>query len=82
MREVFDVTNQTLDLLKPEHFAESRSSVMEYAYDVTDGRIWKAPGAATTLAADLGFHLSHANRHLGMIEALSGLLDKRGTVTV
>lgn len=82
VHEVFDRTNQTLDSLKPDQFAERRSSVMEYAYNVADGTIWKAQGAETTLAADLGFHLSHANRHLGMIEALSGLLERKGTVTV
>ncbi len=29
-----------------------------------------------------GWHLTHASRHLGMIEALKGLLDVRGTATV
>jgi hypothetical protein len=30
----------------------------------------------------LGFHLSHTQRHLRMIEALRGLLDQKGTATV
>jgi hypothetical protein len=29
-----------------------------------------------------GWHLTHASRHLGMIEALRGVLDVRGTATV
>ena len=55
---------------------------MEYSYNVADGTIRRAPGAETTVAADLAFHMSHTNRHLGMMEALSGLLERRGTVTV
>jgi hypothetical protein len=55
---------------------------MQYSYTVEDGRIWRAQGKETTLVADLAFHLSHTNRHLGMMEALGGLLERKGTVTV
>ena len=82
VQHVFTATDAAVAALSPEQFSESRSSVMEYAYDTTSGKIWAAPGAQTTLAADLIFHVSHANRHLGMMEALSGLLDKKGTATV
>jgi hypothetical protein len=81
-RQVFAATDEAVTTLRPEQFLEPRQSVMEYRYDVTDGRIWRAPGAETTVAADLAFHVSHANRHLGMIEALSGLLGGKGTVSV
>jgi hypothetical protein len=80
--QTFAATDAVVADLRPDQFLEQRSSVMEYKYDVTDGRIWRAPGAETTVVADLAFHLSHANRHLGMIEALSGLLNKKGSVTV
>jgi hypothetical protein len=40
-----------------------------------------AAGARVPVGADLMFHVTHANRHLGMIEALRGVLDLRGTAT-
>lgn len=49
-------------------------------YEIRDGKVYNAPGKATTLTAELGFHFSHANRHLAMIEALRGLADQDGTM--
>lgn len=79
---VFTIADEALNQVNPEQFAETRKSVMEYEYDTTSGKIWRAEGKVTTLASDLGFHLSHTNRHLGMMEALGGLLTRKGTVTV
>jgi len=62
-----------------EEMQATRASVMEYV--IRDGKVYKAPGKETTLAADLGFHRLHANRHLGMIEALRDLADQEGTIT-
>jgi hypothetical protein len=39
-------------------------------------------GDETTIGEVLMNHLSHADRHLGMIEALRGVLGERGTATV
>lgn len=39
-------------------------------------------GDLTTTGDGLLNHLSHADRHLGMIEALRGVLGERGTATV
>jgi hypothetical protein len=39
-------------------------------------------GDDTTIGDVLLNHLSHADRHLGMIEALRGVLGERGTATV
>lgn len=79
---VFAIADEALGQVKPERFAETRKSVMEYEYDSMSGKIWRAEGKVTTLASDLAFHLSHTNRHLGMMEALGGLLTRKGTVTV
>ena len=39
-------------------------------------------GDETTIGDAILNHLSHADRHLGMIEALRGVLGERGTATV
>jgi hypothetical protein len=82
VQQVFAATDEAIANLRPRQFEEGRSSVMEYKYNSADGTIWRAEGAQTTLAADLAFHLSHANRHLGMMEALGGLLERKSSVTV
>jgi len=76
---VFAAFDAGLDELTDDAMRATRTSVMEY--EIREGKVYKAPGKETTLAADLGFHLSHANRHLGMIEALRGLADQEGTIT-
>ena len=60
---------------------EDRGSIQEYTIDREQREVAAASGARVSVVADLVFHLSHANRHLGMIEALRGLLDLRGTAT-
>lgn len=77
---VFAALDSAVSELTPEQCRSTRRSVMEY--EISNGKIYKAPGKETTLAADLGFHLSHANRHIGMIEALRGVLGQEGTISV
>ena len=36
----------------------------------------------TSIGTVVMSHLTHANRHLGMIEALKGMLGVRGTATL
>lgn len=57
------------------------ASVMEFTADSQRLPISEGEGPRTTIGADLGFHLSHASRHLGMMEGLRGLLDRPGTAT-
>jgi len=78
-RRVFTLADTAVSGLRPEQLPQARSGIMDY--EVVDGRIRPVPGKTTTIAADLIFHISHANRHLGMIEALRGLLGKKGTAT-
>lgn len=53
------------------------------AYVVREGNIIEAPGADTTLLGDCDAHIAHANRHLGMIEALIGaVLERKGSATI
>jgi hypothetical protein len=76
----FAQLDDALQTLEADQFGDTRTSVMEF--EIRNGALRKAHGKETTLAADLMFHLSHVNRHLGMIEALRGLLDADGSITV
>ncbi len=38
-------------------------------------------GRDSTVAGAIVHHLIHINRHLGMIEAIRGIMDMRGTAT-
>lgn len=76
----FSAVDQALDELDAEQFHERRRSIM--AYKPSGASIVPAPGPETTVAADVGFHLSHASRHLGMIEVLRGMQGLRGTATL
>ncbi len=76
----FAQLDDALQTLEADQFGDVRTSVIEF--EIYNGELRKAPGKQTTLAADLTFHLSHINRHLGMIEALRGLLDEDGSITV
>lgn len=76
----FALLDDALQSLDTDLFGDVRPSVMEF--EVRNGKLYKAKGKETTVAADLAFHFSHVNRHLGMIEALRGLLDQDGSITV
>ena len=78
-RRAFAQLDDALQALEADQFGDVRTSVIEF--EICNGEVRKAPGKQTTLAADLTFHLSHVNRHLGMIEALRGLLDEEGSIT-
>jgi hypothetical protein len=52
-----------------------------YAGHLADA--WRQQGIGTvTVGATLIAHLTHANRHLGMIEALKGAMELHGSATV
>jgi uncharacterized damage-inducible protein DinB len=78
-RRVFSASEQALGGLNLAELDDPRTSIMEY--EIIGSSIREAPGKETTHMADIMFHITHANRHLGMIEALRGLLDMNGTAT-
>ncbi|MCX5909344.1 MAG: DinB family protein [Deltaproteobacteria bacterium] len=78
-RRVFTMANAAVAGLVPEDLPQARKGIM--GYEVVDGQIRPIPEKKTTIAAELIFHISHASRHLGMIEALRGLLGRKGTAT-
>lgn len=76
---VFALADAAAADLRPEEFQQARTGII--GYEVVDGQIRLMPEKKTTIAAELIFHISHASRHLGMIEALRGLLGRKGTAT-
>ena len=79
-RRVFVASEQALSSLTVSELDHPRTSILEL--EILGSSLQEAPGEETTNIADILFHITHANRHLGMIEALRGLLDMNGTATV
>jgi hypothetical protein len=80
-QQAFASVNQVLANLNVQQLEAPRTSFK--ALRIIGDTAEEAPGEKTTVIADLGFHLAHANRHLGMIEALRGaMLHMRGTASV
>jgi len=77
---VFSLVDETLAALDAGQFDRPRKSIL--AIQFVDGAAIPGPGADTTVAGDIAFHLSHANRHLGMMEVLSGMQGLRGSATI
>jgi hypothetical protein len=82
VQEAFGALDAAVLGLSAGHLTQGRNSVMEFTTDAERQETIEAPGAETTVSADLAFHLSHASRHLGSIEALRGLLEIPGTATL
>jgi len=79
-RRVFAASEQALSSLNLAELGDPRTSIMEF--EIIGSSIREAPGEQTTNIADIMFHITHSNRHLGMIEALRGLLAMNGTASV
>jgi hypothetical protein len=72
--------HEAMDRLTPEDIEWVRPNTQPYR--VTEGRqLVSAPAAETPLASDLAYQLTHAARHLGMIEALRGVQKMHGTAS-
>lgn len=81
MHDVFSANKHALTGLSLDDLYASRESFGKW--DEVDGKIVKAKGQTVTLIDDIGYHLTHANRHLGMIEALVGAsLIRSGTASI
>jgi hypothetical protein len=76
-RQAFGAVDATIPGLSATPLTEGRNSIMEQGQETAE-----AAGPETTVSADLAFHLSHASRHLGCIEALRGLFEMSGSATM
>jgi DinB superfamily len=66
-RRAFEAANRAVDAVDEEGLREGCTDLY---------------GRETSVGAAIVAHLVHVNRHLGMIEALRGVLGLRGTATV
>ncbi len=80
-RSAFDMTDDALKELALADLYTPRESILRIdwsARPITEGR-----GANVLLFDDLKFHMNHSQRHLGMIEALIGVMfNREGTATI
>ena len=80
-RSTFDMTDAALKELALADLYTPRESILRIDWSArpfTEGR-----GADVLLFDDLKFHMNHSQRHLGMIEALIGVMFNRaGTATI
>ena len=80
-QSVFDMTDAALKELSLEDLYTPRESILRIDWDArpfTEGR-----GADVLLVDDLKFHMTHSQRHLGMIEAIIGVMfNREGTATI
>jgi hypothetical protein len=78
----FRACNAKVQEVSKEFLDKVYSGVLDYGYDDSTGSVWPEPSKESTIAQDLMFHSNHSSRHLGMMEALRGLLGRAGTITV
>jgi len=81
MEDVFRANEEVLNNLDLEDLYTQRESFAKWRY--VDGQVIRAKGQDVLVIDDIGYHFAHANRHLGMIEALIGAsLQQSGTVSI
>ena len=81
-KPVFENCNTTIDKLTDSNFEKTYYGILDYGYDGATGKVWASDPKESVVAQDLIFHASHGSRHMGMMEALRGLLGTAGTLSV
>ena len=79
---VFERCNTTINKLTDSDFEKTYDGILDYGYDAATGKVWSTEPKESVVAQDLIFHASHGSRHMGMMEALRGLLGTAGTLSV
>ncbi len=81
--QVFALADQTCAGLTPAEFAQTRRSILPRFQPTPTGELLYQGEEEGDVAGDVIFHISHAGRHLGMIEALRGaMFALSGTASV
>lgn len=81
-RDVFAVCNAAIERLADNDFDASYHGILDYDYDPIAGTVRDVGPTKSSVAQDLVFHVAHGSRHMGMIEALRGLLGMPGTLSI
>ena len=80
-REVFDCVGEVFASLTRDDLYEPRESILKINWDARPQVEGKGRDVLTV--NDLTFHHGHSQRHLGMVEALVGVLfERQGTATI
>ena len=79
---VFAACNSKVQEVSKDNLDTVYLGISDYRYDTANGSVWADPSKESTIAQDLMFHSNHSSRHLGMMEALRGLLGSAGTMSV
>jgi len=80
-KTIFDLCDDAMADLMDEDLYTARKSILKI--DFSTSPAVEGEGNDVLLNDDLAFHYGHANRHLGMIEALIGVMFNRsGTATI
>lgn len=78
---VFGLSTDALKQITLDDLYTSRESILRI--DFSTKPISEGKGVDVLLVDDISFHISHASRHLGMIEALIGtMFNRSGTATI
>jgi len=78
----FKACDQRILSLKSADFEQAYFGILDYGYDAATGRVWATEPNQSSVAQDLVFHAAHGSRHMGMMEALKGLLGTAGTLSI
>ncbi len=79
---VFAACNSKVQKVSKDNLDTAYLGILDYGYDTATGSVWADRSKKSTIAQDLMFQANHSSRHLGMMEALCGLLGRTGTITV
>ena len=79
---VFAACDETVKKLADTDFDKTYHGLLDYGYDAATGKVWATDPKESTIGQDLIFHATHGSRHMGMMEALRGLLGTAGTLSV
>jgi len=74
--------DQRLNQLTDDDLGSVYDGLLNFDYDLNTGAVWAIERRESSVAQDLFFHVSHGSRHLGMMEALRGLHNGGGTVSL
>ena len=81
-RAVFAECDVMIGQLSDSDLEKTYDGILDYAYDGSTGRVWASGPRESVIVEDLIFHSNHGSRHMGMMEALRGLLGTAGTLSV
>jgi len=82
-RRAFSLAEQAVDELSDEQLQQHRQSILPQMETSSTGSLYISGAREVAVLDDLILHISHAGRHLGMIEDLRGVLfEIAGTASV